>query len=147
MGPLLRVLRIRNDDLLAAPVLPRRKRTDELQFVWSRDKLSVPGGSRILFHSWTWRLGLRGNARPGGKFLRHRDTRGHREKDTNSNLKSSSHELPSVRSIITLLLALDEVKVSFVRSTLSDQPLAKLLIPWVFPRFYAIREGDASADG
>src|ERR1700681_3136074 len=120
MRPLLGIQRVRDNHLLPATVLARSKRTDELQFVWSRDKLSVPGGSRILFHSWTWRLGLRGNARPGGKFLRYRDTRGHREKDTNSNLKSSSHELPSVRSMITPLLALDEVKVSFVRSTFSD---------------------------
>ena len=144
MWPLLGIQRIRDNHLFAASVLARCKWTDELQLVWSRDKLSVPGGSRILLHSRTWRLGLGRNARPCGKFLRHRDTRGHREKGTNSNLNSSSHELPSVNSIITSLLALDEVKVSFVRSTLSDQPLAKLLFPWASPRF-CLRKGDISA--
>src|SRR5450432_418822 len=135
MRPLLGVQRIRDNHLFAASVLARGKRADELQFVWSRDKLSVPGGSRILFHSRTWRLGLGRNARSCGKFLCHRDTRGHREKGTNSNLNSSSHELPSVKSIITSLLALDEVKVSLVRSTPSDHPLAKLSIPWLSPSF------------
>jgi hypothetical protein len=120
--------------LFAASILARRKRADELQFVWSGDKLSVPGGSRILFNSRTWLLGLGRNARPRGKFLRHRDTRGHRKKGTNSNLKSS-HELPSVHSIITSLLALDEVKVSFVRSMLSDHAWQNVRSPRLSARF------------
>jgi hypothetical protein len=87
---------------------------------------------------------LRRNARPGSKFLRHRDTRGHREKGTNGNLKSSSHELPSVHSIITSLLALDEVKVSFVRSTLSPT-VGQAFDARGFPQVSGIRKGDISA--
>ena len=58
------------------------------------------------------------------------------KKDTNSNLKSSSHELPSVESIITPLPALDELKVLSVCSTMfSDEPRAPSLIFGFSPGF------------
>jgi hypothetical protein len=101
MRPLLRVLRVRNHDLLATAVLPRRKRADELQFVLGRNKLPVPGGSRILFN---WRSLLRfwSNTRSGCKLLSQSDTGGHRKTGTNRNEKSS-HKLPRFTALYRII--------------------------------------------
>ena len=102
MRPLLGVKRVCYHDLLPAPILSRRKRADELQFVLSRDKLFIPGRSRVLFDRRTL-LGFGGNVRPGGKLLSQSAPGSHRETGANSNQKFS-HKNPWFTALIPLQL-------------------------------------------
>jgi len=89
--PLLRIKRICHHDLLSAPILSRRKRVDELQFVLSRDELFIPGRIRVLFDRRTL-LGFGSNAWSSCKLLGQSNPGGHRETGANCN-KVSSHKL------------------------------------------------------
>ena len=102
MRPLLRVKRVCDHDLFPAPILSRRKRADELQFVLSRDKLFIPGRSRVLFDRRTL-LGFGGNVWSGRKLLSQSAPGSHRETGANSNQKSS-HKNPRFTALIPLQL-------------------------------------------
>jgi hypothetical protein len=102
MRPLLGVQRVCYHDLLPAPILSRRKRADELQFVLSRDKLFIPGRSRVLFDRRSL-LGFGGNVWPGRKLLSQSAPGSHRETGANSNQKIS-HKNPRFTALIPLQL-------------------------------------------
>jgi len=67
--PLRWSINVSDNNLLPAPILPRRGRIQKLQLVWSSPKFFEPGGIRILLDKWPGRHGLRSNARARGELL------------------------------------------------------------------------------